>query len=402
MDLRERLARLDRLAGKRRPARPAVEPVRPRPAVLDLGLEPAFPGGEPGVLSGRWACALPAASFTGRDLEGLFTTAPAADLRRQDLLFLDLETTGLAGGTGTLAFLAGLGWWEGDDFVVQQLLLTDPDCEDRLLDLILRAAAGKRAVVTYNGGCFDLPLLRTRALVNRRRVFLDQLASLDLVVPARRFWSRSLPDCRQQTLETLICGQQRGPGDIEGRDIPGVWFAFLQGEDDGRLAAVLRHNRRDMRGMAGIWNALLAWLAVADGTLPASACDMPLSWSQAWSLARISDGRGRPDRVAWWLARTLDLLDRVPCAQAPSAVDRGGFWLDAVRMAKRHRRWPLLERIIAAGLAAGGHVPWLHHEAAILYEHRLGDLDKALLHAVSCRQERRIQRLTGKLGSRPG
>jgi len=337
--------------------------------------------------------------FQGRDLAGLFTAPPPGDLGRRDLLFLDLETTGLAGGTGTLAFLAGLAWWEGDDFIVRQLLLTDPDHEDVMLGMIDRAAAGRRAVVTYNGASFDLPLLRSRALLNRRRGFLDGPVSLDLVVPARRFWRRTLPDCRQQTLETLVCGLERGPGDIDGRDIPGVWFAFLRGEDDPRLAAVLRHNRRDMLGMACIWNSFLHWLDVADGTAPPVTDPFFHHWSLAWSLGRISAGRGRVDRMTHWLGMALDLLDDEPPGRRPGAEVHGGFWLDAVQMAKRNRCWPLLRRVVDRGLKTAGAGLWLHREAAILHEHRLGNLDRALAHALSCREENRVARLEKKLGS---
>ncbi len=401
MDLRTRLARLDTLTGKsRRDHLPAPDPLARQAhlaaLIREMELEPAVSGAG-GVYVRRRGFDLPAPGFGGRDLAGLFTTVPDPDLEAGDLLFLDVETTGLAGGTGTLAFLVGLAWWEGDRFLVEQVFLTEPDRERDLLDRVAGAATGRRALVTFNGGSFDLPLLRTRVLVNRRRDFLSGLASLDLMVPARRFWGRTLPDCRQQTLERLICGLERGPGDIPGSDIPAVWFAFLRGEDDPRMAAVLRHNERDMKGMALVWRALLRWMAFADGSDLDRVEQPSCPWSQTWSLARISALRNNGPRVDHWLGRTLDHLMTVPAAAFPDSSQRRGFWRDAVTLAKRRRNWPLLRRVLEAGLMQKPDAVWLHREAAILHEYRLGDLDSALVHAFQCQEERRILRLQRRM-----
>ena len=130
-----------------------------------------------------------------------------AGLRWCDIVFLDVETTGLAGGTGTLVFLVGVAWWTADGALeVRQLFLPGPGREAPLLAELARVAARFRVVATYNGASFDLPLLRTRARLARRRDPFRHLVSWDLLVAARRCWGRRLPDCRQQTIETTVCG----------------------------------------------------------------------------------------------------------------------------------------------------------------------------------------------------
>lgn len=402
MDLRRRLARLDRLTRKSPAAAnadpstvlgPSAEP-RARLAV-GLGLQPV--GGTGSVYTRRRQEDLPPPDRGCADLAGLFTRPPEGDLTHGDLLFLDTETTGLAGGTGTLAFLVGLAWWEGRRLVVEQVLMTDPDGERDLLDRVSSAARGHRAVVTYNGAAFDLPLLRTRAICNRLRGLVDHLAGLDMVVPARRLWRRCLPDCRQQTLETHVCGLDARCADIPGRDIPAAWFAFLRGEDAGGMAGILEHNLLDMRGMAILWDRILGLRDVADAG-PGTAGDA-MAWTRCWSLARVALTRGHREVAGRWLRCAVDgwARDRsgheVPDADATLSA----FLRDGVRICKRLRDWKLLADLLAAGLAARPGDAGLHREAAILYEHRVRDLDTALMHALQCGEQRRVTRLRTRL-----
>jgi uncharacterized protein YprB with RNaseH-like and TPR domain len=240
VDLRERLARLDRS--------PAARPLRAAgpacgPAELGLTAESA---------AGPWSrdldVGLPPPVLP--DLSGLLSRASDAATNPEQLLLLDTETTGLAGGTGTVAFLVGLAWWEGSRLRIRQHFLPEPGREAALLAAVAAEAAGRAVVVSFNGASFDWPLLRTRALLNRQDDPLADLAGWDLLVPARRLWGRALPDCRQQTLESAVCGMQRGEGDISGDRIPQTWFDFLAGGDPAPLRRVLTHNARDMEGMA--------------------------------------------------------------------------------------------------------------------------------------------------------
>jgi uncharacterized protein YprB with RNaseH-like and TPR domain len=303
----------------------------------------------------------------------------------REVLFLDTETTGLAGGTGTLAFLIGLAWWNpGGSLEVRQLFLPGPGREGPLLSELARLASRFRVVATYNGACFDLPLLRTRARLARRPDPLGHLVGWDLLVATRRCWGRRLADCRQQTIEELVCGRPRGDGDIAGALIPAAYLAFVQEGLVGDLPAVLRHHRRDMQGLALVLSAL------ADEAAALERQDhQPTHWSTAWSRALICERRRRTRDAASW---ALQVDPREVPADAPVR--------DAIRLLKRVADWPAVQRLITAGLERWPGEPRLHHEAAILYEHRLDDPLQALHHARVLADERRIARLLARLQSR--
>ncbi len=323
------------------------------------------------------------------DLAGLLPPHWEASAEPEDLLFLDTETTGLAGGTGTVPFLVGLAWWEGGRLRVDQHFLPGPEHEDALLAAVAAAAAPRRVVVSFNGASFDWPLLRTRALLNRRRDPLADLAGWDLLVPARRLWGRLLPDCRQQTLESGVCGLARGPGDIPGDRIPQAWFDFLAGGDPEPVRRVLTHNLRDMEGMARVLLAVLAAARTA-GAGPGAAA--PGDWRLAWALGRICERRRDAAAAAAWLGHA---------AGAPDAPGEPRFVADAVRVLKRAGAWGAALALVDRALAGAEDPAWLHREAAIIWEHRLGDPEMALAHARRTGDDRRIARLQRRRG-RPG
>ncbi len=180
---------------------------------------------------------------------------PVADARR--LLFLDAETTGLAGGTGTYAFLVGAAWLEDDRLVLAQHFMRDFDEEPALLAALRPILERASGLVTFNGATFDLPLLETRFLMTRRR-WPDTLPHLDLLRPARRIWTSCLPDCRLATLEREVVGVVR-EDDIAGGLIPSLYFDFLRSRRAAPLGRVLAHNRDDILTLVG----LLGWFGKA-------------------------------------------------------------------------------------------------------------------------------------------
>ena len=379
MDLRARLARLDRRDAGDGAAAPAGDPRR-------LDLEPReTPAGT--VWQRSHETADPAAPRDVALLNRVATRPAPDDLTAGDLLLLDTETTGLAGGTGTLPFLVGLGWWRRGAFHVRQYFLPSPASERAMLAELARLAGDFTTVVTFNGQTFDLPLLRTRGILARRRGLLDALASWDLLPVCRRFWGRRLPDCRQQTVEAKVAGLRRGAGDIDGALIPHAYFAFVRQGRVGTLRAVLEHNRRDMVGMAAILGEALARARLLDAPDPLP--DLP--WQDAWSLARVCESRR--DRVgeAAWMDRAV--------ARAGRAAPPRPFFVDAVRQLKRTGDWPRVARLLERARRLHGADPWYHLESAILHEHRLGDLPLALEHARALGEPRRIARLEGLLGT---
>lgn len=390
MDLRSRLARLDRGAarGANRPA-PQPDAGDPHPAggewAADLGLreEPTAAGP---CWYREWRSLAAGPGELLPDLRGIVTGRAEAATGRGDVLLLDTETTGLAGGTGTLAFLVGAGWWEGTELVVRQLFLPAPGREGGLLAALAGWAAGFRVVVTFNGGSFDLPLLRTRALMNRRPDPLGHLESWDLLPAARRLWGRGLPDCRQQTVEAAVCGIARGPGDIEGARIPEVWRDWLVGGGNDDLLCVLRHNERDVRGMAAILGRACAARDDLAGP-PAAAAGDPL---RAWALARVADRRREPALAGAWIAVALGARAGLDADLRPRLV------AEAVTLLKRAGRWSDLEHLLQDEIRAGAGA-WAHRQAAMLYERRLRRLDEALFHAGRAADPARVARLQRRL-----
>lgn len=388
MDLRKRLAQLDKLT--RRPdaddAVPETERLDPEAMRVALGLSATE--GDGGAFWERRDRGVdpPCPRGPVPDLTGIINQPVPDDLGWHEILFVDTETTGLAGGTGTLAFLVGVAWWTPDDGLeVRQLFLPGPGREGPLLAELARIAARFRVVATYNGASFDLPLLRTRARLARRPDPFGHLASWDLLVAARRCWGRRLTDCRQQSVEEQVCGLPRGPGDIAGALIPAAYLAFVQQGRLGDLPAALRHHDRDMRGLAWVLSAIVA--EAGDLGQPDDGRDVP--WSVAWSRALICERRRRAALAAAW-ARRIDA--RVVSSEA--AVR------DAIRLLKRVADWQAVRSLVTVGLQRWPDEPRLHYEAAVLHEHRLDDPLQALHHARRLGDARRVARLTARLRSR--
>ena len=170
-------------------------------------------------------------------------TGNAFDIRR--CLFLDTETTGLSGGAGTVAFLVGLGFVEGGQFVVEQYLMRDYADEADMLARIARRMDGFDCVCTFNGKNFDLPLLSTRFTMCRMREKWRDLDQLDLLYPSRRTWKLRLGSCRLSRIEEFILGQLR-EGDLPGSEVPRRYFDFLKSGDMTLLDDIIAHNRQDI------------------------------------------------------------------------------------------------------------------------------------------------------------
>jgi uncharacterized protein len=202
------------------------------------------------------------------------------------LLFLDTETTGLAGGTGTYAFLVGAGWIEGDAFVVAQHFMRDLDEEPALLAALAPLLERAGGVVTFNGAGFDLPLLETRFVLARRR-WPAALPHLDLLRPSRRVWTGCFDDCRLGTLERDVLGLSREE-DVPGALIPSLYFDWLRRRHAGPLARVFAHNRDDVLSLA----ALVAWFGAALGAVPTLRAEEWAGLGRLWEPVDLERGLG--------------------------------------------------------------------------------------------------------------
>jgi hypothetical protein len=184
------------------------------------------------------------------------------------LVCLDTETTGLATAAGTVAFLVGLGWWEGDRFRQAQLLLPDHPAEAGLLARLAAHIPANAWLVTYNGKTFDWPLLVARYRMARLPA-PPHAGHLDLLPFVRRVFRHRMPDARLRTVETELLGTTRH-GDVDGWQIPGLYLDFLRGGEAWPLIDVVRHNREDVRSLARLLGRIDADLAdpVARRTAP--------------------------------------------------------------------------------------------------------------------------------------
>jgi uncharacterized protein YprB with RNaseH-like and TPR domain len=281
-------------------------------------------------------------------------------------LFFDTETTGLAGGSGTYAFLVGIGYYQGEQFVTEQLLMRDHGDEPALLEFLAQRLEGRSGLVSFNGKTFDIQLLSTRYAMHRRLDPLSQLAHLDLLHICRRLWGHSrLPDCRLETLEHRVLGAPR-TDDTPGSMIPDLFFSFLRDSNPAPLKGVIEHNRRDLLAMVGLCGVLQSLLeAQCTETAPADP-HLRLGLARLWSV--LGD------------APLSDLLYRSAITNpglSEEARERGlTYWARDLKKRDRGEQAALLWRRMLA------HYPG-HLEATVelakWFEHQRKDFRTALL-----------------------
>jgi|GEM_PF-1487881 hypothetical protein len=178
----------------------------------------------------------------------------------RDLLFLDTETTGVMGSTGTVAFLVGLGWFEGEtdadgqmqprEFVVEQLFIDDFCGEEALLALVAERIAASEALVTYNGRGYDMPLLEGRFVMNRMRPAAAR-PHLDLLHPARAVFRAAVGSCSLRNIERNVLGIAR-THDVDGALIPQIFFDYVRGTRRERMVPVVDHNVQDIVSLGAL------------------------------------------------------------------------------------------------------------------------------------------------------
>ncbi len=275
------------------------------------------------------------------------------------LLYLDTETTGLAGGTGTYAFLVGVGFFDGDEFEVRQFFMRDLDEEPALLTILEETFRKFDGFVTYNGTGFDLPLLETRFVLGRRR-FPGEVFHVDLLTPARRLWSTRLIDCRLGTVEQDVLRFIRDD-DLPGALIPTVYFEYLRRKRPHELPRVFEHNRHDILSLA----ALTGWVADAVARAPHPELD-PEALA---GLGRMLEGAD-PDRSLACYRLALDTGLPTP--------SRERLLLRLAHREKRLSRWDEARALweqVARSARDFDPRPW--EEIAKVHEHRRRDLGAA-------------------------
>jgi uncharacterized protein YprB with RNaseH-like and TPR domain len=166
-------------------------------------------------------------------------------------LFLDTETTGLSGGTGTFAFMVGLGFFQGDGFVIQQLFMRDYSEERASLSMLQEILESYQFLVTFNGKHYDIPLLETRMILARKSPKIKEMPNFDLLYPSRKIWKGAYENCRLVTLESRLLGMGR-EDDIPSEWIPSLYFDYVQTKDARKIHRVFYHNRMDILTMVAL------------------------------------------------------------------------------------------------------------------------------------------------------
>lgn len=270
-------------------------------------------------------------------------------------VFLDTETTGLSGGTGTAAFLIGIGFLDGDRFRVRQFFMRDYHEEPALLHGLAQDLARFDRVVTFNGKMFDVPLLETRYRLARTRFPLQRMPHLDLLHPARRLFKLRHESCRLTALETALLGVRR-QGDIPGHEIPWVYFEYVRRRDARAIQKVLEHNRLDIVSLAALCLYACDWVFADDADDP----------RDAYSLGRVLDRAGLHDRALAHYRKVADTDDGVLRVRS------------LLRLARHARRAGEFDEAVAlwtTAAEAGEPLAW--RSLAIYYERRAQDPQKA-------------------------
>lgn len=304
-------------------------------------------------------------SRTGNESMSHKTRAALEDPARW--LFLDTETTGLAGGTGTYAFLVGIAWWDAGGLQIEQFFMRDFTEEYSLLHELAGRVAERPVLVTFNGKSFDWPLLENRFTMTRSIATPKLATHLDLLHPARALWKLRLGSVRLVELERHVLDAPRlgwhREDDVSSALIPQFYFDYLRGGPAEPLAGVVKHNQMDLRGLAALFGKINTLLSEsADDSNEIESLDL-------FGLSRFLQRRGEGGRAQSACAQALAIglpPEVRPKAQRELAVmaKRRGHHVEAAEIWKE----------IVTDPQDGIHAC---EQLAIHFEHQANDLAKA-------------------------
>ncbi|MCD4783266.1 MAG: ribonuclease H-like domain-containing protein [Candidatus Eremiobacteraeota bacterium] len=211
-------------------------------------------------------------------------------------LFLDTETTGLAGGTGTVAFLIGVGFIRDDSFIIRQYFVPDYAYEPAMLYHLDKFSSDFSGMVTFNGKSYDIPLIMTRMSMNRLKWRLKDPFHLDLLHGSRRLWKKTYGSCALTSLESTVLRFYR-EDDIPGFLIPDMYFQYLRNKDFMPMEKVMQHNLYDIISMAALIIRVWSHLEMANA---GQVCG-----PEFYSLGRIYEKKGEPERALEFYEKAL-------------------------------------------------------------------------------------------------
>jgi uncharacterized protein YprB with RNaseH-like and TPR domain len=291
----------------------------------------------------------------------LLPNAPPEVADPKQWLFLDTETTGLCGGTGTYPFLVGIAWWEGAELKIEQLFMREYSEERSLLSALAERLEERPVLVTFNGKSFDWPLLETRFRMTRSISTPVLRAHLDFLHPARNLWRLKLGSVKLSLLERHVLDWDRGD-DLISDQIPRLYLDFVRSGHAEPLVPVFLHNQMDLRGLAGLANRILSILGDEKSTVEDGL--------ELYGLSRICERRGQAERARRTYEQSIGSV-------LPMETDRAARAALA-RLAKRdgdlERACELWQGML--GNSREGYEAY--EQLAIYYEHDAGDTKQAL------------------------
>lgn len=276
-------------------------------------------------------------------------------------LFLDTETTGLAGGSGTHAFLIGVAWWEDGGLEIEQFFLREYSEERALLFALKERIAERPILVTFNGKSFDWPLLETRYRMSRKISVPNPRAHLDFLHPARNLWRLRLGSVRLSELEKHILGWDRGADLLSGL-IPQIYFDYLRGGPPEQLVPVLNHNQMDLRGLAALSTRILSLLSDAE--------NLGRDGLELFGVSRICEKRGEHKRARKLCEKSISSI-------LPTETDQVAR-RSLAKLAKREGDYDLACELWKDALGNSRHGYDAYEQLAIYYEHRVRDPERGL------------------------
>jgi len=278
----------------------------------------------------------------------------------QNFIFLDTETSGLSGGTGTFAFMVGLGWWEQEGFRLQQFFLREPAEETAMLAALDELLTPFSTVVTFNGKSFDVPLLNGRHILSALKSPFPEMQHLDMLALSRRIWRNRLPSRALGSLEQDILAVTRSQEEIPGWMVPEMYFNYLKTGDSRPMAGVFYHNKMDILSLAALFLHLSNLLTDPMHWLAEEGLDLI-------AIARLYDQTGRREQAIHLYEHALSLgLPRPFFIQTlyryAEIARKAGNWPQAVVLWQKAAEFQEIPACI---------------ELAKYFEHQLQNLDTA-------------------------
>jgi hypothetical protein len=312
------------------------------------------------------------ADFLPGHLHGLIPLSSVFEMNPFELydfsrvLFLDSETTGL-GGAGTVVFLIGILYFDGSKFILEQLLMRDYEDEIAMLEYFRELLGRFDVIVSFNGKCFDIPVIADRYFYNRIvPLECERIEHIDLLNFSRMLWAGLIENCKLKTIERELLGFMRY-GDIDGWQVPNIYYDYLRNGDESKLKEVILHNRYDLISLISLLSKVSRSLS--------SPREMDFGdFQRCLKVGRYYERRRKHEKCidfySWAFTATSSLSEKLQAARrCSSTLKRTGKNDEAVRYLKR-------------AVECGCEDAYLLQEISKYYEHKKRDYILALEYAV--------------------